>query len=211
MNLQYIILLVPPILLALSFHEYMHGWVAYKLGDPTAEMEGRLTMNPLAHLDPIGTIMVFLVHFGWAKPVPVNPINLSNPKKDMIYVSVAGPLANMFLALLSGIILRLTRFGIFDFLPGAILQPFFNMMVLSLQINVALAFFNLLPLPPLDGSKILFGFLPEKYEHIAIWLRQYGGFILMGLILLGYLTNVSVIGGFLRPFIGLFSYLFGGI
>ena len=211
MNLQYIILLVPPILLALSFHEYMHGWVAYKLGDPTAEMEGRLTMNPLAHLDPIGTIMVFLVHFGWAKPVPVNPINLSNPKKDMIYVSVAGPLANMFLALLSGIILRLTRLGIFGFLPGAILQPFFNMMVLSLQINVALAFFNLLPLPPLDGSKILFGFLPERYEHVAIWLRQYGGFILMGLILLGYLTNISIIGGLLRPFIGFFSYLFGGI
>src|SRR6056297_777194 len=99
MNLQTIVLLVPPILLALSFHEYMHGWVAYKLGDPTAEMQGRLTMNPLSHLDPFGTIMIFLVHFGWAKPVPVNPVNFSNPKRDMTYVSVAGPLANMFLAL----------------------------------------------------------------------------------------------------------------
>ncbi|MCF7886595.1 MAG: site-2 protease family protein [Candidatus Marinimicrobia bacterium] len=211
MNLQYIILLVPPILLALSFHEYMHGWVANKLGDPTAEMNGRLTMNPFSHLDPFGTIMIFLVHFGWAKPVPVNPINFQNPKKDLTYVSIAGPLANMFLALLSGILLRIIRMGMFNFLPSAVLQPFYNMVVLSLQINVALAFFNLIPLPPLDGSKILFGLLPDEYNHIAAWLRQYGGFILMGLILLGYLSGISIIGGFLRPFINFFSRLFGGI
>ena len=211
MNLQTIVLLVPPILLALSFHEYMHGWVAYKLGDPTAEMNGRLTMNPLSHLDPIGTIMIFLVHFGWAKPVPVNPINFSDPKKDMTYVSVAGPLANMFLALLSGILLRIINFGLFNFLPQPVLEPFFHMLVLSLQINIALAFFNLLPLPPLDGSKILFGLLPDEYEHIAVWLRQYGGYILMGLILLGYFSGISIIGGFLRPFINFFSKLFGGI
>ncbi|MCF7741149.1 MAG: site-2 protease family protein [Candidatus Marinimicrobia bacterium] len=210
-TLQTIVLLVPPILLALSFHEYMHGWVANKLGDPTAERNGRLTMNPLAHLDPFGTLMIFLVHFGWAKPVPVNPINFENPKQDLTFVSIAGPLANMFLALLSGILLRIVGSGLFNFLPINFLRPFYQMIVLSLQINIALAFFNLLPLPPLDGSKILFGLLPDEYDHIAVWLRQYGGFILMGLILFGYLTNVSIIGGFLRPFINFFSRLFGGI
>jgi Zn-dependent protease len=114
MNLQVIILLAPPILLALTFHEFMHGWVAYRLGDPTAKLAGRLTMNPLAHLDPIGTIMIFLVRFGWAKPVPVNPRYFSQPKRDMLLVSVAGPAANMLLAFLSGLLLRSIYAGTFN-------------------------------------------------------------------------------------------------
>ncbi len=211
MNFQTIILLIPPILLALTLHEYMHGWVANKLGDPTASHAGRLTMNPLVHLDPIGTIMLFIVHFGWAKPVPVNPSYFQDPKRDMTLVSVAGPSANMFLALISGILLRLVQGGFLHFLPTGLLQPLFTMIYLSLQINIALAFFNLIPIPPLDGSKILYGILPDRYNYIIDWLEQYGSYILMGLILFGFISNISIIGAYLRPFINFFSRLFGGI
>ncbi len=211
MNFQTIILILPPILLALTFHEFMHGYVAYRLGDTTARDQGRLTFNPIAHLDPIGTLMIFLVHFGWAKPVPVNPYNLNDPKKDLVYISAAGPLANLSLALISGLLLRVVRGGALSFAEMSIQQPVYTMLFFSLQINIALAFFNLLPIPPLDGSKILRGFLRPDQEYIAQWLEQYGAYILMGLILFGFITNISIIGFFLRPFINFFSSLFGGV
>jgi Zn-dependent protease len=211
MDFQTIILILPPILLALTFHEFMHGFAAYKLGDSTAKDMGRLTMNPLAHLDPIGTLMIILVHFGWAKPVPVNPYNLRNPKKDMVIISAAGPAANIVLAIISGVLLRIVTGGGLSFLSMSVQQPVYTMIFFSLQINIALAFFNLLPIPPLDGSKIMRGFLPPQYEHIADWLERYGSFILLGLIAFGYLTNISIIGIFLRPFIKFFSMLFGGV
>lgn len=211
MNLQYIILLAPPILLALSFHEFSHGWVANKLGDPTAKLAGRLSMNPLVHLDPIGTLMIFLVRFGWARPVPVDPRYFSKPKRDMLLVSVAGPGANMILALLSGLLLRLFHGGVFNFFPHNILQPLYLMVKFSLQINLALAIFNLLPIPPLDGSKILYGILPPKYDHIFNSLERYGGFVLMGLILFGMLSGISILGAFIYPFVNFFSRIFGGV
>jgi len=210
-DFQTIILILPPILLALTFHEYMHGYIAYRLGDNTARDMGRLTFNPLAHLDPMGTLMIILVHFGWAKPVPVNPYNLRNPKKDLMLISVAGPLANLTLALISGILLRMLRAGGLSFLSMSVQQPIYTMVFFSLQINIALAFFNLIPIPPLDGSKILRGLLPPQKEYIIDWLERYGAFILMGLILFGFLTNFSIIGLFLRPFIRFFSMLFGGM
>lgn len=211
MNFQTIILIIPPILLALTFHEYMHGYVAYRLGDTTARDQGRLSFNPLVHLDPIGTLMIFLVHFGWAKPVPVNPYNLNNPKKDMIWVSVAGPAANMTLALISGIIIRIFQAGAIAGLSRSVQEPLMTMVFFSMQINIALAFFNLIPIPPLDGSKILAGILPQEQHHIIDWLERYGAFVLMGLILFGFITNVSIIGFVLRPFIKFFSMLFGGV
>lgn len=211
MNLQYIILLAPPILLALSFHEFSHGWMAYKLGDPTAKLAGRLSMNPLVHLDPIGTLMIFLVRFGWARPVPVNPGYFRQPKRDMLLVSVAGPGANMILALLSGLLLRLFHGGVFNFFPSNVLQPLYLMVKFSLQINLALAIFNLLPIPPLDGSKILYGILPPQYDHVFYSLERYGGFILMGLILFGMLSGVSILGAFIYPFVNFFSKIFGGM
>lgn len=211
MNLQYIILLAPPILLALSFHEFSHGWVANKLGDPTAKLAGRLSMNPLVHLDPIGTLMIFLVRFGWARPVPVDPRYFSKPKRDMLLVSVAGPGANMILALLSGLLLRLFHGGVFNFFPHNILQPLYLMVKFSLQINLALAIFNLLPIPPLDGSKILYGILPPQYDHIFNSLERYGGFVLMGLILFGMLSGISILGAFIYPFVNFFSGIFGGV
>lgn len=210
MNLQVIILLAPPILLALTFHEFMHGWVAYRLGDPTAKLAGRLTMNPLAHLDPFGTIMIFLVRFGWAKPVPVNPRYFSQPKRDMLLVSVAGPAANMLLAFLSGLLLRSFYAGTFNFLPANILKPVYIMVKFSLQINLALAIFNLLPVPPLDGSKILYGLLPYRYEYVYQYLERYGPFVLMGLILFGMITRISILGAFIYPFVNFFSRLFAG-
>jgi len=211
MNIQIIIMLIPPILLALTFHEFMHGWAAYKMGDPTAKMAGRLTMNPIAHLDPIGTLMLFLVHFGWAKPVPVDPRYFRNPKRDLLIVSAAGPLANMVLALASGLLVRLFRNGHLNFIPLNVLQPVYTMVILSLQINLALAIFNLVPIPPLDGSKILMGIVPQRYESRIEWLEHYGGYFLMAIIVIGMVTDVSILGVFINPFVNYFSQLFGGL
>ena len=211
MNFQTIVLILPPILLAITFHEYMHGYAAFRLGDDTAKDMGRLTFNPLSHLDPIGTLMIIIVHFGWAKPVPVNPYNLRNPKKDLIIISAAGPAANICMAIISGILLRIVNSGGLSFLSMSVQQPIFTMIYFSLRINIALAFFNLIPIPPLDGSKILRGFLPRDMEHISDWLERYGSFILIGLIASSYFTKISIIGIFLNPFIQLFSFIFGGV
>jgi Zn-dependent protease len=211
MEIQTLLLIAPPILLALTFHEYAHAYVANKYGDDTAKQSGRLTLNPLAHLDPLGTIMIFIVHFGWAKPVPVNPYRLRNPKKDMLWVSAAGPLANMGLALISGMLLRL----IFAIVGAAdqhsIMGLLIFMVFMSLQINLALAIFNVLPIAPLDGSKILFGLLPAKYQDIIYFLARYGPFILIGLIIFGRATGVSILGGLIWPFVGFFSKIFAGV
>ncbi len=211
MDFKQLLLIAPPILLALTFHEYAHAYIAYRYGDDTARQRGRLTMNPLKHLDPLGTIMIFIVHFGWAKPVPVNPYRLKNPKKNMLWISAAGPLANMVLALLSGMVLRLIFTT--DAAPErhSIMGLLIFMVFMSLQINLALAIFNILPISPLDGSKILFGLLPAKYENKIYLLERYGPFILIGLILFGQFTGVSILGELIWPFVKFFSKLFAGI
>ena len=210
-NFTNLLLLAPPILLALTFHEFAHAYVASRFGDDTARRSGRLTMNPLAHLDPFGTLMIFLVHFGWAKPVPVNPYNLRNPKKDMLWISAAGPLSNMVLALISGLLLRF--FTTSGMLPDShsMLGVFVVMVVFSLQINLALAIFNILPIAPLDGSKILYGILPAGFAKQIYLLERYGPFILIGLILFGQFTGVSILGQLIWPFVKFFSNLFAGI
>lgn len=211
MKILTLLLIAPPILLALTFHEYAHAFVANKYGDDTAKQNGRLTLNPLAHLDLLGTIMIFLVHFGWAKPVPVNPNRLKNPKKNMLWISAAGPLANMILALFSGILLRLI------FVTGgkpdqhSITGLLIFMVIMSLQINLALAIFNVLPIAPLDGSKILYGLLPSKHEGKIYFIERYGPFILIGLIVFGQFTGVSILGRLIWPFVKFFSNIFAGI
>ena len=200
------LLLAPPILLAITFHEYAHGWTAMKFGDPTAKMMGRLTLNPLVHLDPIGTLMLFLVHFGWAKPVPVDPRYFSDPKRQMLWVALAGPVANMILAFFSGILI--IGFASSNFMFSSNTAIIGNMLVYSLQINLALAVFNMLPIPPLDGSKILRGLLPYEYEHIAVQMEQYGPWVLMSIILFGMMTGVSLFLIFIGPFVKFFSSLF---
>ncbi len=162
LNLQTLVLLVPVILLALTVHEFSHGLAAYRLGDPTAKYAGRLTLNPIPHLDPIGTLMLFLVHFGWAKPVPVDPRYFANPKRDMLWVALAGPASNMALAFLSGLVIRFIKVNPDPFMGSFIGEAFIAMLYLSLRINLALAVFNLLPVPPLDGSKVLYGLLPPQ-------------------------------------------------
>lgn len=211
MQFQTLLLIAPPILLALTFHEYAHAYMAYRYGDDTARQSGRLTLNPLRHLDPLGTIMIFIVHFGWAKPVPVNPNRLRNPKKDMLWISAAGPLANMVLALASGLLIRvLLTIGVTPDRHTAIGLLFF-MVIMSLQINLALAIFNILPIAPLDGSKILFALLPVRYEKLIYFLERYGPFILIGLIIFSQATGVSVLGGLIWPFVDFFRTLFAGI
>jgi Zn-dependent protease len=213
MNLPTLLLIAPPILIALTFHECAHAYAAYRYGDDTAKQLGRLSLNPLRHLDPLGTIMIFLVHFGWAKPVPVNPYRLKNPRKDMLWISAAGPLANMVLALVSGLLLRFlfTIGGTPDYHTGTVMGLFMFMVVMSLQINLALAIFNILPIAPLDGSKILAGLLPVGFGKFIRVLERYGPFILIGLIIIGRVTDVSILGGLIWPFVDFFSNLFAGI
>jgi Zn-dependent protease len=211
MQIQTLLLIAPPILLALTFHEYAHAYVANRLGDDTAKQSGRLSLNPLRHLDPLGTIMIFLVHFGWAKPVPVNPYRLKNPKKDMLWISAAGPFANMVLAFASGILLRLliATGGTPD--RTSLMGLLIYVVFMSLQINLALAIFNILPIAPLDGSKILAGLLPAGYAKMFYFMDRYGPFILLGLIIFGSATGVSVLGRIIWPFVKFFSNIFAGI
>ncbi|MEE4261358.1 MAG: site-2 protease family protein [Desulfobacteraceae bacterium] len=213
MNLSTLLLLAPPILIALTFHEFAHAYAAYRYGDDTAKQLGRLSLNPLRHLDPLGTIMIFLVHFGWAKPVPVNPYRLKNPRKDMLWISAAGPLANIILALASGLMLRflLAIKGTPDAHAGTAMELFVFMVIMSLQINLALAIFNILPIAPLDGSKILSGLLPVGFAKFMGVLERYGPFFLIGLIIIGRVTDVPILGSLIWPFVDFLSKLFAGI
>ena len=194
-------LLIPVLLFALVFHEFSHGWVAYKLGDPTAKHQGRLTLNPIAHLDPFGSLMILFVGFGWAKPVPVDSRYLANPRVDMMKIAFAGPASNLLLALISGILIRVTGY----------MGPLTSMLILFTQINISLAVFNMIPIPPLDGSQIFSGLMIRKNPNLVMQLQMYGPQILMGLILFGMFTGVSIIWAFMRPFVSLFMFLFAGM
>ncbi len=190
-SLESIALMLPAIVLGLTFHEYAHGYVAYRLGDSTARDQGRLTINPAAHVDPIGLILLFLAGFGWAKPVPVNPYNLKGDiQKGMLYVSLAGPAMNLLLGLAGAII--------WGALAGFKLPYFNDIMRYIIQINVVLAIFNLIPVPPLDGSKILAGILPGR-QNWLYQLETYGVIILILLVFsgaIGYIFNI-----FVRPIV----------
>ena len=172
------------ILIAITVHEFSHAKVADVLGDPTPRQAGRLTLNPIAHLDPIGFLMLILVRFGWAKPVPVNPYNFRNPRQGSLYVSLAGPLSNFFLAWVLGIILK--SLPAYPDLVGTI---FFY----TIWINLALGVFNLIPIPPLDGSHILEYFLPPHQLEGFYRLQQYGFFILIAIVYLGSPILIEVV------------------
>tara|TARA_Y100000816_G_C26099622_1_gene582506 strand:+ start:1038 stop:1655 length:618 start_codon:yes stop_codon:yes gene_type:complete len=198
---EVLVLLIPVLLFALVFHEFSHGWVAYKLGDPTAKHQGRLTLNPLAHLDPFGSMMILFVGFGWAKPVPVDSRYLANPRVDMMKIAFAGPASNLLLAFIGGILLRVTGY----------MGPLTSMLILFTQINISLAVFNMIPIPPLDGSQIFSGIMIRKNPNLVMQLQMYGPQILMGLILFGMFTGVSIIWAFMRPFVSFFMFLFAGM
>lgn len=200
------ILIIPSILLALTIHEYAHAWMANRFGDPTSKMLGRLSLNPFIHLDPIGTLMLFLVGFGWAKPVPVDIRYFVNPKRMMLWVALAGPLSNIFLALIFGLLIVL--FSTSNLMYNQNTAIIGNLLVYSLQINLALAFFNMFPIPPLDGSKILRGILSYEFDNFLNKLEQLGPIILIGIILIGYLSGFSIIWFVISPLINLFSSIF---
>lgn len=178
------IMLVPG-MLAITCHEVSHGFVAWRFGDPTARMLGRLTLNPLKHLDPIGTLMIFFIGIGWAKPVPVVMENLRNPRRNMIWVAAAGPVTNLMLAIVSALVLRLavTYGNPASTSPAAfVIEPLVLMLAFSVYINLLLAIFNMIPVPPLDGGRVLTGLLP--YRQAAAWSRiePYGMLIIIVLV-----------------------------
>ena len=189
-TIQQIAIWALPILIAIIFHEVAHGWVANLLGDPTAARMGRLTLNPLAHIDIFGTILVPLALlianapflFGYAKPVPVNFSNLRRPKRDMVWVAFAGPATNILLAVFSVYTLKILGIIGADVLPLAI-KPLALMAEKSLQINVALAAFNLFPIPPLDGGRVLVGLLPQPYSSLVTRIEPYGFLIILILLM----------------------------
>ncbi len=176
------IMLVPG-LLAITCHEVAHGYMAWRFGDPTARMLGRLTLNPLKHIDIIGTLMLVIVGIGWAKPVPVVMENLRNPKKDMVWVSAAGPCTNLLLALLSAGLLQVLM-AIPSDTGGAhfMLLPLQYMVGFSIYINLLLAFFNMIPIPPLDGGRVLMGLLPHRQAYALARIEPYGMIIIILLV-----------------------------
>jgi Zn-dependent protease len=198
------VILIPVIIFALSFHEFSHGWMAHRYGDPTAKLAGRLTLNPMAHLDVFGSIALYLMGFGWAKPVPVNPQYLANPKRDMMWIALAGPVSNLIIALISGILLSvLLRLGVINSQ-----SPLIMVLIMSLQINLVLAIFNFIPIPPLDGSRILEGLVPNKYHNELAKFEYYGPRVLMGLILLSMFTRFNIFAVVISPIMTIFLKLF---
>jgi len=187
------VLAVIPLLFSIIIHEVAHGWVAYRMGDSTAKWSGRLSLNPLKHLDPIGTLMLFIAGFGWAKPVPVDFNNLSDRRKGLILVSSAGILANILFAFVVLLFVRLFS----TTSSGTTLTLAYKVSTYVAYINITLAALNLIPIPPLDGSKILMGILWEKTPHFLFRLEPYGFFIIIGLLYLGLLN----------PLIGFFRWI----
>jgi len=189
-NIPSLIISVISLIIAITIHEFSHALAADRLGDPTPRSQGRLSLNPLKHLDPIGTLMIFLVHFGWGKPVVIDPYNFKNPKKDEMIVSIAGPASNLILAILLSIIFRLLPL---NFLSALIISTI-------IQLNVLLAVFNLIPIPPLDGSKILLNLLPthlsEQWQEI---FNQYGFILLIILLFLPIVNGSTLVSVIMTP------------
>jgi Zn-dependent protease len=184
-------IMLVPALMAITCHEVSHGYIANKLGDGTASSLGRLTLNPLKHLDILGTLMIFVVGIGWAKPVPVNFNNLRNPKRDMIWVAAAGPITNFLLALVSALLMR-GLVAIATTVPAGspvsmLLDPVTLMLAFSVYINLMLAIFNLIPVPPLDGGRVAVGLLPYRHAVAYSRIEPYGMIIIIVLV---FFTNV---------------------
>ena len=200
MNYGFLIILAPVILFSLTIHEYAHALVAHRLGDDTAKNQGRLSLNPLVHLDLLGTLLLFIVHFGWAKPVPVDPRNFKNPKKDMLLVALAGPVSNILTAIVAAVVLKaiFENFASAGIPPGSGIDVVAQMLVWFIYIGIVLAVFNMIPVPPLDGSRVLYGLLPDSLAYRYARFETYGIFILFAIFIfggsfLGYFIRVPVV------------------
>ena len=180
-----------PALICITFHELAHGFTAYKLGDSTAKNMGRLTLNPIKHIDPIGLLMMLVMRFGWAKPVPVNMRNFKHPKRYMAVTALAGPVSNIILAILMAMIFGLVIRFLNDISAGAVISELiFN----TIYISIALAVFNMLPLPPLDGSKVLFSLLPEKAYNKLMQYERFGMIALLAVVALQMFFRINIFG-----------------
>lgn len=184
-NLSELIIIIPVLLFSLTIHEYSHGKAAFSLGDPTAKNAGRLTMNPISHIDPIGAICLFLFHFGWAKPVPVDTRYFKNPKRDIIIMALSGPISNFAAAMTASLFYR--------FLPLEI--AFYKLLLIYLILfNVALGLFNLLPIPPLDGSHVMENLLPRNAAFRYRQIGRHAPFILIGILLADRFLHLDILG-----------------
>ncbi len=200
-NILSLIIYAICLIIAITIHEFSHALTADRLGDPTPRSQGRLTLNPLKHLDPIGTIMIFLVHFGWGKPVPIDPYNLKNPKKDEMLISLAGPASNLIFAALLSLIVR--------FIPLGLLATF--LLSTAIQFNVLLAVFNLIPIPPLDGSKILLNLLPTSIsEQWQEAFNQYGFILLIAFLFIPISNGATLVNIIVTPIMGFITHLLLG-
>ena len=203
-------IMLVPALLAVTLHEVAHGYVAERFGDPTARLLGRLTLNPIRHLDPIGTIALLVFGFGWARPVPVNFNNLHNPKRDMVWVALAGPATNFCGALVSAALLHLFALagaggGTDGSLLGMTLEPLRLMVAFSLYVNVILGVFNLIPIPPLDGGRVMTGLLPNRQAQALARVEPFGFIIVIILVFFTDLWRVV-----LSPVISFLVYQLAG-
>ncbi len=183
---------IPAVLIAIVTHEWAHGFISYVLGDPNPKHDGRLSFNPLKHLDPVGTLCLLFFHFGWAKPVQVNPNYYKNKKLGMVLTALAGPIMNFIIAFLSLIVVLVIINAFTMGQYNAIAEYLLNVFKYTAIISIGLGVFNLIPIPPLDGSKILFSILPEKTYFAYMQYERYGIFLLFLLLALGFSSNVLV-------------------
>jgi Zn-dependent protease len=192
---------IPVLLFAITIHEYAHGKAALSLGDPTARDMGRLSYNPIRHIDPLGALCLFLFNFGWAKPVPVNPRYFQNPRRDTILMSLSGPLANLSAAMVAGLFAR------YFLLPFA---PYQQALAYLVLMNTGLAVFNLLPLPPLDGAHVLENLLPPRLALSYRRVFRYGPIIILAVVLLDNFAHTGILGRILVSPILHIAHLFAG-
>jgi len=193
------------LLVAITIHEFSHAWLASRLGDQTARSQGRLSLNPVAHLDLVGTILLLTAGFGWGKPVPVNPYNLRNgPRAGMALTSLAGPASNLLLAFVFAIPFRLGVLPITMQMNSNLVPSPSGLLLTILIMNVTLAFFNLIPLPPLDGFSVALGILPTTIAHKVAGIARYGPLVLFGILLLGPLVGFNLFGIIVSPVVEFF-------
>ena len=208
-----LIIQLPILLISLTIHEFSHGYVAYILGDDTAKRAGRLTLNPISHIDPIGLIMLFIARIGWAKPVPINPYNFQNYKRDTALTAAAGPAANFILAILLSVVFNLIKKlnPEIMYAAGGFTQFWIGMLLYAVLINLALGLFNLIPIPPMDGSKILGGFLSDEAYYKFTAQERKGAQILMIILAVSFVFRLNLIGAIIMPPLNFFLNLLTGL